>query len=243
MTIGQISHSTLASLLDVPLPEDAVALATELEDMLEGTGSHASLKVTAAIATAAIAKDAAMFRALTVLACDRFAKYMVPRALAVATCFLHPPPQPPRDATTKLVTAALERALRAAPSVRNERVDPLLAACTDVVEMVNALSVARFAAALMPATVPHATPAPISVPSPSSDERRRITRDFPAPETPRAEPVRSTMRPAPPRSTMRPTAARGTLRPGAPTDVDPNAVLVPRTQVRDVAGRPLKKKW
>jgi hypothetical protein len=248
MTTARTS-TALAHSLDVTLPEDACALAAELEDALGGNGTHASLKIIGSIAAAAVLKDSAIFRALVSIASGRGYADALPRALAIATAFLHPPPQPPREATTKLVVSALERGLRTAASSRSDRVDPLLAACTDVVEMVNALSVQRFAAALLPAAPPSAaatsTPAstPVSTPMPSS-EGRRITRDFATPVPPHPAPPRTTTsRPAPPRSTMRPSAHKGTLRPGPISETEANAVLIPRTQVRDASGRPLKKKW
>jgi hypothetical protein len=252
MTTAKTTQA-LAQSLDVTLPEHACQLAAELEEALGGTGTHASLKIIASIAAAAVLKDSAIFRALMSIASGRGYGDALPRALAIATTFLHAPPQPPREATTKLVVSALERGLRMAPSTRTDRVDPLLAACTDVVEMVNALSVQRFAAALLPAASPPSERAATSQPVPSS-EGRRITRDFATPVPPHPESAPATSRPAPPRSTMRPSAHRGTLRPGpTSSDMDANAVLVPRTQVRDAPPRthvrdesnprPLKKKW
>ncbi len=232
-------------------PDDARDLTQELEDALEGTGTHAMLRMTTATAAAVVLREAVVFRALASFAEARGFSDVRGNAVKVAVAFARPSPEDTRDALTRLVTAALERGLRTTPSARTERVDPLLHACADIVELVNAISTWRFGVApgteLLVQTPTHRS---AEVDAPSEGGRRRLTRDFEAspPNMTRVahtEVPGSGDRPVPPRSTMRPSPARSTLRPTSlsPSDLDKDAVLIPRTQVRDAQGRPLKKKW
>jgi hypothetical protein len=235
-------------------PEEALDLTQELEAALEGTGSHAMLRMTSAAAAAVVLREPIVFRALCAFADARGQSEVRLNAVKIAAAFAHPSPADARDAKTRLITSALERGLRMVPSARTERVDPLLHACADIVELVNAISTWRFA---MPETIEVVTPAPPSVdtgaeaaPISAGGGRRRLTRDFEVEPPGSVSPRHTDMpgsgdRPIPARSTMRPSPARSTLRPTpiAQGDVEKDAVLIPRTQVRDAQGRPLKKKW
>jgi hypothetical protein len=239
--------NNFASALGVHGPEQARTLATELEAALEGTGTHAMLKMTSALAATAVLRERALFRHLADYVDDRGYPEVRARALELAAAFARPS-DAARDPITRLVTAALERGLRMAPSTRSEHVDPLLHACTDIVEIMNALSIWRLAMDAAEDLSESIVAAELS--APSSDGRRRLTRDFevtpPGSVPSRAEPPRSGERaPVQPRSTMRPSPTRSTLGPSpvSQSDLDKDAVLVPRTQVRDAQGRPLKKKW
>ncbi len=241
--------------LDTLGPEEARDLAQELESALEGTGTHAMLRMTSAVAAAVVLREVVVFHGLCAFAEARGLTDVRASGVRVAAAFAHPSPEDTRDALTRLITAALERGLRMVPSARTERVDPLLHACADIVELVNAISTWRFG--MHPEAEQTAqTPVPVSaeVETPSSDGRRRLTRDFEV-SPPNAAPLPGTTRhtdapgsgdrPVAPRSTMRPSPARSTLRPTSlsQSDIDKDAVLIPRTQVRDAQGRPLKKKW
>ncbi len=250
--------SNFALSLDTLGPEEARDLTQELENALEGTGTHAMLRMTSAVAAAVVLREVVVFQGLCAFAEARGLTDVRASGVRVAAAFAHPSPEDTRDALTRLITAALERGLRMVPSARTERVDPLLHACADIVELVNAISTWRFG--MHPEAEQTAqTPAPRSaeVDAPSSDGQRRLTRDFemsppnastasPAPGTTRhTDAPGSGDRPVAPRSTMRPSPTRSTLRPTSlsQSDIDKDAVLVPRTQVRDAQGRPLKKKW
>lgn len=259
MTLSANFALSLASLG----PTEARDLTQELESALAGTGTHAMLRMTSAAAAAVVLREAAIFRGLCAFAEARGLLDVRTDAVKVAASYAHPAADDARNPVTRLITAALERGLRMVPSARTERVDPLLHACAEIVELVNAISMWRFGMA-SEEKVSMQTPAPTSVDagapssanspnsansanSANSDGRRRLTRDFevnPPPVRNTDAPV-SGDRPVPARSTMRPSPARSTLRPTpiAQPDIDKNAVLVPRTQVRDAQGRPLKKKW
>lgn len=237
-------------------PTQAHTLTLELQTALEGTGTHAVLRMTSALAAAIVLRETVVFQGLLAFLEARGHGELRHQATQVAAAFAHPSDEGARDALTRLVTSALERGLRMAPSARESRVDPLLHSCTEIVELVNAICTWRFG--LLPedegalAQTPPPGSAEMSAPISNPDgERRRLTRDFEVtppsarPEVKNTEVPRSGERPSPGRSTLRPSPARSTLRPTSlsQADLDKDAVLVPRTQVRDAQGRPLKKKW
>jgi len=211
--------------------------------------------MTSAAAAAVVLREPIVFRALCAFAEARGQSDVRLNAVKIAAAFAHPSPADERDAKMRLITSALERGLRTLPSARTERVDPLLHACADIVELVNAIATWRFGmpeqvALETPAPAPAETGAELGAPSSGGQGRRRLTRDFelepPGSITPRHTDMPSSGdRPIPARSTMRPSPARSTLRPTpiAQADIEKDALLIPRTQVRDAQGRPLKKKW
>lgn len=243
--------SNFALSLDSLGPEEARDLTRELEKALAGTGTHAMLRMTSAIAAAVVLRELGVFRGLCAFADACGHSSVRAGAVKVAAAFAHPSPEDGRDALTRLITGSLERGLRLTPSARTERVDPLLHACAEIVELVNAIATWRFGMMDEPeAAVQTPPPRSAEMDAPGSDGRRRLTRDFEL-SPPIATGVRPTDapvsgdRPAAARSTMRPSPARSTLRPTSlsQNELDKDAVLVPRTQVRDAQGRPLKKKW
>jgi CheY-like chemotaxis protein len=122
------------------LPPVARDLAIELESILGTGGARTRLKVGAALAAAAVLRDTELWRSILADATEMGEADVARLALDAAMRYAYAGDTSPADATTRILRLALIGSLRSEEQAGD---DPLVAECSQVIDIVHAMAIAR----------------------------------------------------------------------------------------------------
>lgn len=122
------------------LPPVARDLAIELESLLGTGGARTRLKIGAALACSAVMRDHDLWRALLIDAGEMGEADVARLALDAAMRYAYAGDTSPADATTRIIRLALIHSLRSEELGGD---DPLVAECSEIIDIVHALAIAR----------------------------------------------------------------------------------------------------